>query len=106
MVALKRLSVEEAYRALSNHERWIVERKEIYRDFRFKDFAAALKFVNNVGRIAEELNHHPNILLHEYCFVRVGTYTHVVDGITEKDVELVKALDDALEDTQPLPKLE
>jgi 4a-hydroxytetrahydrobiopterin dehydratase len=44
--------------------------------FEFKNFKQALDFVNRVGEIAENLNHHPNINMYEYKFVQVATTTH------------------------------
>lgn len=102
---LKTLTPEEAYKDLRKHQGWIVERDLIYRDYRFPDFKSALDFINDVARIAEELDHHPNITLHEFCFVRISSYTHAVNGITQRDIELARALDDSLGETQPLPTL-
>ena len=41
---------------------WREEGQELVRDLEFKDFAEALAFVNRVGELAEEANHHPDIL--------------------------------------------
>ena len=40
---------------------WDEEGGALRRDFRFKDFAEALAFVNQVGEVAEQMNHHPDI---------------------------------------------
>ncbi len=102
-MSVKPLSSEDAYLALADHEGWIVERSHIYKDFRLKDFKTAIEFINSVAAIADEVGHHPNILLHEYFFVRISSYTHLVNAITAKDIELAKAIDDSLGETQPLP---
>lgn len=52
--------------------------------YRFEDFAAALDFVNKVGALAEEQDHHPEITL-SWGKVRVDTFTHKIDGLTEND---------------------
>ncbi len=93
MTSLKPLSSEDAYMRLVDHKDWIVERNLIYRDFRLKDFKSSIEFINSVAEIAEEVGHHPNILLHEYYFVRVSSYTHLQSGISEKDIELAQAID-------------
>ena len=41
------------------------------RDFEFEDFAAAMAFVNRVADVAEEANHHPDILVHGWNKVRL-----------------------------------
>jgi 4a-hydroxytetrahydrobiopterin dehydratase len=43
---------------------WSQRPDALERDFEFKDFAEAMAFVNRVANVAEELNHHPDILVH------------------------------------------
>jgi 4a-hydroxytetrahydrobiopterin dehydratase len=57
---------------------------DLRRDFSFKDFAAALAFVNAVGWIAERENHHPDIEL-GWGRCRVRFSTHDVGGISRND---------------------
>ena len=54
------------------------------RDYRFKDFREALSFVNRVGEMAEQQNHHPDLLL-SWGRTRVTVWTHKIDGLTESD---------------------
>jgi 4a-hydroxytetrahydrobiopterin dehydratase len=91
------LTPEGAYRALKAHPAWIVERDRIHRDLRFASFAAAIDFINQVAAVAEAVGHHPNIRLHEWCFVELEIYSHVSGGLTGRDVELATALDAMLE---------
>ena len=95
------LSSEDAYRALRRHPGWIVERDRVRRDFRLASFAEALALVDRVGAVAEEIGHHPNIRLHEWCFVELEVYSHVSGGLTARDVELVTAIDAMLEPPAP-----
>ena len=71
---------------------WSVVDHKLRREYRFPDFAAALDFVNKIGSVAEELGHHPDILL-SWGRVRVETWTHDADGITEKDLLLAQRID-------------
>ncbi|MCI5056000.1 MAG: 4a-hydroxytetrahydrobiopterin dehydratase [Flavobacteriales bacterium] len=62
-------------------------------EFKFKNFLEALRFVNSVGEVAEDLNHHPNIELHSYNQVRISSVTHDTDNtITDSDYELFKRI--------------
>lgn len=90
------LPPELVYQRLAHSPHWIVERSRIYRDFRFETFGEAIVFVNQVAEIAEQQDHHPNIFLHEYHFVRIETYSHIVGGLTQKDVRLALAIDDLI----------
>lgn len=94
------LSPEAAYRALKSHPTWIVERDRIHRDLRFASFTAAIDFVDRVAVVAEEVGHHPNIRVHEWCFVELEIYSHVSGGLTSRDVELASALDAMLAEAQ------
>ncbi len=72
---------------------WVKEDTLLVKDFKFKDFKEALKFVNEVSRIAQKLGHHPNILIHDYNKVRITTTTHSENRVTEKDKKLAKEID-------------
>ena len=54
------------------------------RVFRFKDFAEALAFTNEVGEIAEEDGHHLSILT-EWGKVTVTWWTHKIKGLHRND---------------------
>jgi 4a-hydroxytetrahydrobiopterin dehydratase len=62
------------------------------REFKFKDFRAALTFTNRVGELAEEQNHHPDIFL-TWGKVKVTIWTHKIDGLTESDFVLAAKID-------------
>ena len=67
---------------------------KLEKKFIFSDFREALSFVNKVGELAEELDHHPDILITNYKEVVISTTTHSEGHkVTEKDTELSKAID-------------
>ena len=53
----------------------------------------ALSFVAEVGRLAEEANHHPDIDI-RYNRVTLALVTHDSGGITQLDIDLARAIDD------------
>ena len=57
------------------------------RVFTFDDFVGALAFVNRVGVLAEEENHHPDLAI-SWNRVTVRWWTHTAGGITERDRDL------------------
>src|SRR5438128_4038836 len=67
--------------------------KAIVREREFKDFAAAIAFVNRVAEVAEQANHHPDILLHGWNKVRLTLSTHSQGGLTEADFEMAAQID-------------
>ena len=58
--------------------------RKIFRDFKFKDFVEAMKFVSRVADIAEGEQHHPDIHV-SYNKVRIEIWTHAAKGLTEND---------------------
>jgi 4a-hydroxytetrahydrobiopterin dehydratase len=79
------LTEDEASRYLSQVPEWeIREGKSLRRRFRFKDFVAAVAFVNRVATVAEEEGHHPDIYI-SYNRVRIDLTTHAIGGLSEND---------------------
>jgi 4a-hydroxytetrahydrobiopterin dehydratase len=72
---------------------WRQEGDALVRDFEFKDFAGAMSFVNQVAEIAEQRNHHPDILVHGWNKVRLTLSTHSEGGITDADHALAEQID-------------
>lgn len=62
------------------------------REFRFKDFRRAMKFVNKVADLAEEVGHHPDFHVH-YNRVLVEIWTHKIGGLHENDFILAAKID-------------
>ncbi len=65
---------------------------ELERVFEFSDFVSALAFVNQVGELAEQQNHHPAIEL-EWGKVVIHLTTHEASGLTQADFELAERID-------------
>ena len=72
---------------------WRDEDNALVRDFEFKDFAGAMAFVNQVAEIAEQRNHHPDILVHGWNKVRLTLSTHSEGGVTDNDHALAEQID-------------
>ncbi|HWJ51468.1 MAG TPA: 4a-hydroxytetrahydrobiopterin dehydratase [Solirubrobacteraceae bacterium] len=79
---------------LAGREGWrLSEERSIEREWTFSDFAAAIAFVNRVAELAEQANHHPDILLHGWNKVRLTLSTHSQGGLTDADFELAGEID-------------
>jgi 4a-hydroxytetrahydrobiopterin dehydratase len=81
------LTAEEARTRLGNLPGWQIESGELVRTFQFKDFLAALHFVNRIAEAAEKAGHHPDIDI-RYNRVRLALVTHDAGGLTVKDYDL------------------
>lgn len=87
-----KLNSDEIQKELKSLPDWNLNAGRIEKEFRFSDFAAALAFVNNAASKAEDLNHHPDILLYGWNKVRITIYTHSEEGLTEADFILARAI--------------
>jgi 4a-hydroxytetrahydrobiopterin dehydratase len=72
---------------------WRQDGDSLVRDFEFEDFAGAMAFVNRVAEIAEQRNHHPDILVHGWNKVRLTLSTHSAGGLTDADHALAEQID-------------
>jgi 4a-hydroxytetrahydrobiopterin dehydratase len=72
---------------------WREEDQALIRDYEFKDFAAAMAFVNQVADAAEEANHHPDILVHGWNKVRLTLTTHSEGKLTANDRAMAERID-------------
>jgi len=91
-MALLKLSDTEIGARLETLPEWSQPGEEIQRTFRFKDFVAAMAFVDRVAERAEAVQHHPDILI-RYSRVTLSLSTHDAGGITDKDFEFAAASD-------------
>jgi 4a-hydroxytetrahydrobiopterin dehydratase len=78
--------------ALATIPNWRWQDGKIVRTFQFKDFPAAIKFVEAVAAIAEQAWHHPDIDI-RWNKVTLTLTTHDAGGLTEKDFALARQLD-------------
>jgi 4a-hydroxytetrahydrobiopterin dehydratase len=73
---------------------WEREGDEIVREWRFDNFVEAIAFVNNVAEVAEEANHHPDILVHGWNKVRLALTNHAAGGLTDADFAVAARFDE------------
>lgn len=92
----RRLSSEERAAALAGLDGWqeVDGRDAIARTLRFADFPQAFAFMTRVALAAERLNHHPE-WFNVWNRVDITLTTHDAGGVTHKDVELARIIDDA-----------
>jgi 4a-hydroxytetrahydrobiopterin dehydratase len=70
---------------------WALEDGALVRYWSFKDFAAAMAFVNRVAAMAEEAGHHPDVDI-RYNKVKLALLSHDAGGITARDAEMARQL--------------
>ena len=90
---MKLLSTNEINNRLDVIRDWKFVNNSLEKDYTLKSFVDGLAFIIKVGIEAEKLDHHPNVLLHNWNKVRITISTHSKGGVTEKDFELAKQID-------------
>lgn len=76
------------------HGDWhVVNDHHLEREYKFKNFRDALTFTNQVGELAEKVQHHPDIYL-AWGKVKLTLWTHTVDGLTESDFVFAAKVDE------------
>lgn len=80
----------EFNRSVGNDD-WQVVGTEARVLYRTGSFATGLELVNEIGRHAEEADHHPDLAL-GYPSVEVRLTTHSAGALTEKDVDLARKI--------------
>lgn len=73
----------------------VVNDHQLEKVYTFPDFRQALNFTNLIGELAEKEGHHPDIEL-SWGKVKVTTWTHKVDGLTENDFILAAKCDEEI----------
>lgn len=90
---------DEIEKLLKELDGWeAIDEHHLNKNHQFKNFREALDFVNQVGNLAEEQGHHPDI-----CFgwgkVEISIWTHKIDGLTTSDFVLAAKIDKLRSDT-------
>jgi 4a-hydroxytetrahydrobiopterin dehydratase len=88
---MKKLTEDELRQALQELPDWRLENGEIVQQRTFKDFVAAMAFVNDVAQLAEAAGHHPDIDI-RYNRVRLALVTHDAGGLTSNDTNLAQKI--------------
>ena len=89
---MKKFSASDVKKALATMPDWKKKGATIARTYQFKDFPAAIIFVNAVAKLAERAWHHPDIDI-RWNKVTLALTTHDAGGLTEKDFALARKFD-------------
>ena len=88
-------SIEEARTQLDSLPDWYLthDGQRIRRDWKMKNFMAALDFFQRVAELAEDDGHHPDLHLEGYRNVWIELWTHAMGGLSENDFILAAKID-------------
>ncbi len=89
--------ISEIHKYQKKVDGWDVKKNEkdkyfLEKKFKFKDFKNSQNFINKVGAISEEENHHPEILF-GWGYATIIITTHAIEGLSENDFILAAKID-------------
>lgn len=95
--AVRKLTEAERAELLPGLPGWEpdAERDGIRKTFRFKDFTQAFSFMTRVALLAEKADHHPE-WFNVYNRVDILLTTHDADGLSMRDIDLARAIEQAV----------
>jgi 4a-hydroxytetrahydrobiopterin dehydratase len=74
---------------------WYYEDGWIRRKYKTSGWKSTLMVINTVGHLAEVAFHHPDLTV-SYAFVIVKLVNHAAKGVTEKDFQLAKKIEEVI----------
>ena len=86
------VSDSEAREALAELSGWAVDSGWLRRTYKTDGWPTTLMLVNAIGYAAEAADHHPDLVV-KWGSVEVGLQTHTAGGITSKDLELARVIE-------------
>jgi len=78
------LTFQEVEDLMGRVPKWSLKEKTITREFQFKDFRKSMDFVNKTADVANDQDHHPDILV-SYNTVLLTFTTHKIKGLSMND---------------------
>ncbi len=90
---MKKMNTNEIEEALKNLSGWALKNDMIEKSFTFEDFTAAFSTMTHIAFECEKQNHHPN-WENVYNNLTIKLSTHDADGVTQKDIDLAKSIEE------------
>ena len=92
IAALEQHEIEENLAIIDG---WSLQDGKLFRSVEFRDFVAAWGFMSSVAILAEKMDHHPE-WFNVYGRVDIYLTTHDAGGISERDFELARQINERL----------
>ncbi len=91
----RRVGLAEARRRVAALRPWRLAGRSLYRSVETGDFAGALRLLNKIARVAEEMEHHPDVEI-GYGYLRIRLTTHDAGGLTDLDFRLAERIEEII----------
>ena len=92
-MSISKATHEQVQAFLREHDSWIVLDGKLHREYKFRDFVQTFGFMTQAALLAERAAHHPE-WFNVYNRVAVDLTTHEAQGITHKDFDLARKMEE------------
>ena len=89
------LSNSDIQYAISDLNGWEFKNNAIHKIFTFESYLNSIAFINRLAEIAEEKNHHPDMVV-GWCKIDVAFTSHDQGGVTTACIDMAKKTESAL----------
>ena len=89
------LSNSDIQYAISDLNGWEFKNNAIHKIFTFESYLTSIAFINRLAEIAEEKNHHPDMVV-GWCKIDVAFTSHDQGGVTTACIEMAKKIESVL----------
>lgn len=86
------VQLKKALRSLPGW-RYRTQDRTIVKEYVATDFAAAVRLIGRIARLADKADHHPDLHLRRYRRLRIALTTHSAKGVTQLDLALAAQID-------------
>ena len=89
------LNKEQIEKNLQGLDNWFISEKVIKKKLKFNSYMDSIKFINEVAVKAEELNHHPDMIV-GWCEIEISFMSHDKGGVTFDCIDMAKFVESVL----------
>ena len=89
------LNKKQIEKNLQGFNHWFISEKVIKKKLKFNSYMDSIKFINKVAAKAEELNHHPDMIV-GWCEIEISFMSHDKGGVTFDCIDMVKFVESIL----------
>jgi 4a-hydroxytetrahydrobiopterin dehydratase len=75
---------------------WKVENGRLKISLTLDNFLSCVEMIEEIAKIAEKMDHHPDLCIRSYKNLSIEIYTHEEDAITQKDYRLAEKIEQLL----------
>lgn len=90
------LTAEEINSHFNTLSNWSFENNSLVINFSGRDFIQIIGLVNQIALVSEKADHHPDLFIHGWNKLKISISTHSEGGVTQKDFDLAKKIDQLL----------